>query len=207
MNQTIVELPKAAEYERALARELDGAKASEITSKAGDRYNDLYAERKRYDNHALRQHLAEGILPGIALYQTLLDDPGTQQRSLDLVEVALTEGAAARRRSMERLGRLPVYYWLMRGGIKPMMRLNFHAEGWETEWVETSGDALAFTMTRCFYLDVLEGYGVPELTALYCRMDDLVYEDVSPYVKWDRKHTLGRGDDCCDFRFERVRRQ
>ena len=205
MNQSVVEMPKAAEFERALGRELDGVKASEIVSKAGDRYNDLYAGRKQYDNRALRQHLAEGILPGIALYQTLLEDPDTQQASLDLVEAALAEGAASSRRSMELLGRLPLYYWLMRVVIKPFMRLNYPAEGWETEWVETSGDEISFNMTRCFYLDVLAEYGVPELTALYCKMDDLVYEDVSPDVKWDRKRTLGRGDDCCDFRFERVR--
>ena len=113
---------------------------------------------------------------------------------------------ASSRRSMERLGRLPFYLWLMRVLIKPVMRLNFPAEGWETEWVETSGDALAFNMHRCFYQDVLAGYGVPELTALYCKMDDLTYDGVSRYVRWARKRTLGRGDACCDFRFERVRR-
>ena len=206
MNQTSLKLPKAEILERALARELGGAKAREIVQDAADRYDDLYAERKKYENRALRQHLEENILPGIALYQALLDDPDTQQRSMDLVEAAFTEWAAPNRRFMERLGRLPFFYGLMRALIKPVMRRNFPAEGWETEWVESSGDALAFNMTRCFYLDVLVEYGVPELTAFYCRMDDLVYDDVSPHVKWDRKHTLGRGDDCCDFRFERVRR-
>ena len=205
MNQSVVDMPKAAEFERALASELDGVRASEIMHRAADRYADLHAERNRYDNRALAKHLEEGILPGIALYQTLQDDSDTQQQSLDLVEAALAEGAASRRRSMERLGRLPLYYWLMRVVIKPFMRLNFPAEGWETEWVETSGDEISFNMTRCFYLDVLAAYGAPELTALYCKMDDLTYDDLSPDVKWDRKHTMGRGDDCCDFRFERVR--
>ena len=125
---------------------------------------------------------------------------------MDLVEAAFTEWVAPNRRFMERLGRLPFFYGLMRVLVKPMMRRTLPAAGWETEWVEISGNVLAFNMTRCFYLDVLEGYGVPELTALYCKMDDLIYEDVSPYVKWDRKRTLGRGDECCDFRYERVRR-
>jgi hypothetical protein len=206
MDQSVAELPKAELLESALARELGGVKASEIVRRAADRYGDLYAERKQYENRALRQHLEGNILPGIALYQTLLDDPDTQQRSMDLAEAAFTAWAAPNRRFMERLGRLPFFYGLMRALIKPMMRRNFPAEGWETEWVEASGEALAFNMTRCFYLDVLVEYGAPELTALYCKMDDLVYEDVSPHVKWDRKHTLGRGDECCDFRYERVRR-
>ena len=206
MVQSSARFPKQAEYERALARELDAAQAREVVATAADRYNALYSERKHYDNRALRQHLEEGILPGVALYQTLLDDPDTGQAALELAEAALAEGALAGRRSMERLGRLPFYFWLMRVLIKPVMRLNFPAVGWETEWVEASGDALAFNMHRCFYLDVLEGYGVPELTALYCKMDDLTYDGVSRYVRWARKRTLGRGDECCDFRWERVRR-
>jgi hypothetical protein len=205
MTQAVIDMPLAETFTRALGRELDKDKAHQIVSKAGERYNDLYAERKRYDNRALRQHLEGNILPGIALYQTLLDDPDTQQRSMDLVRAAFGEWAIANRRPMERLGRLPIFYGLMRAVIKVVMRLNFPAEGWETEWVETSGDEISFNMTRCFYLDVLDSYGVPELTAQYCRMDDLVYEDVSPHVKWDRKHTLGRGEECCNFRFERAR--
>jgi hypothetical protein len=206
MNQSIVDMPSAAVFERALARELDGPKASEIVSKAEERYNDLYAGRERYDNRALRQHLAGSILPGIALYQALLDDPDTQQRSMGLVKAVCTEWAVSNRWFVRRLGRLPMCYGLMRAAIKLVMRVSFPAEGWETEWVEISGDEISFNMTRCFYRDVLEEHGVPELAAQYCRMDDLVYEHMSPDVKWDRKHTLGRGNDCCAFRFERVRR-
>ncbi|NIV39634.1 MAG: hypothetical protein GWN58_62565, partial [Anaerolineae bacterium] len=150
MNQSSMKLPKAEMLERALARELGGGKAGEVVRKASDRYDDLYAERKQYENRALRQHLEGNILPGIALYQTLLEDPEAQQRSMDLVEAAFREWAAPNRRFMERLGRLPFFYGLMRVLIKPMMRRSFPAEGWETEWVEASGEALAFNMTRCF---------------------------------------------------------
>jgi hypothetical protein len=107
---------------------------------------------------------------------------------------------------MARLGRLPFFYGLLRALIRPVMRRSFPASGWETEWVEVSGQALAFNMRSCFYLDVLEGYGAPELTKYYCAMDDLIYDGVSPHVRWARTRTLGRGDECCDFRFERVRR-
>ena len=51
---------------------------------------------------------------------------------------------------------------------------------------------IPFNIKTCFYPDVLEGYGVPGLTALYCWLDHLIYEGVSPYVRWARKRTLGR---------------
>jgi hypothetical protein len=206
LSQSSHEMPGAAAFERALRRELDEARAREIVHRARERYGVLYAERERYSNRALRQHLEENILPGVALYQTLLDAEDIRELVMPLVEAAFEEWAVANRQRMERLGRLPVFYRLLRALARPMMWLNFPEPGWTTEWVEISGERISFHMRSCFYLEVLEGYGVPELTAQYCRMDDLIYEEVSPYVRWARTPTLGRGDECCDFRFERVRR-
>jgi hypothetical protein len=203
MTESSVEMPMAEAFKRALGSELDGARASEIVHKAAERYGDLYAERKRYDNRALAKHLEESILPGIALYQTLLHDPDTQQRSMDLVEAAFGEWAASRRKALEPLARRSIFYWLMRFTTKMVTRRSYPEEGWEIEWVEVSGKEITYNINKCFYLEVLLEYGVPELTAQYCRVDDLIYEGLSPHAIWDRKRTLGRGDDCCDFRFER----
>jgi len=76
-------------------------------------------------------------------------------------------------------------------------------QGWDIELVENSQCSFAFNVHRCFYLDVLTAYGAPELTALYCRLDDLLYATWSPSIRWERTKTLGRGDDCCDFRYSR----
>ena len=229
MTQAFIELSMAKAFQAALDNELGGSKASEpdgvtasepdgvtasepdgvtarkIMDKAADRYDDLYAERKRYENRALAKHLEESILPGIALYQALLDDPETQQRSMDLVEAAFGEWAAARRKALEPLARRPLFYWLMRLTTKTVTGRDYPEEGWDIEWLEVSGEQIAYNINRCFYLDVLLEYDVPELTAQYCRVDDLIYEGLSPHARWDRKGALGRGDDCCDFRFERVK--
>jgi hypothetical protein len=77
----------------------------------------------------------------------------------------------------------------------------FPPEGWEKEIVTDSNQAFAFDMHSCFYLDVLTAYGAPELTPIYCRMDELLYKELPPMITWERAKTLGRGDDCCDFRW------
>jgi hypothetical protein len=213
MTQRFIELSMVKAFQIALDNELggsragepDGVTAREIMDKAADRYDDLYAERRRYDNRALAKHLEESILPGIALYQALLDDPDTQQRSMDLVEVSFGEWAASRRKALEPLARRPLFYWLMRFTTKAVTGREYPEEGWDIEWLEVSGEQIAYNINRCFYLDVLLEYDVPELTAQYCRVDDLIYEGLSPHARWDRKKALGRGDDCCDFRFERVK--
>jgi hypothetical protein len=186
---------------------MEEAQVQEVLRRTGERYGELYAERRRYSERALRQHLEERILPGIALYQVLLEDVGAREAAMEIVDEVFWEWGISSRRAPERAGRLPLFYWLIRFMMKPMMRWGFPEQGWETEWVEVSGDVIAFDISRCFYLDVLEQYGVPELTAQYCRLDDLIAEDLSPYVRWNRRRTLGRGDECCDFRFERVKRE
>ena len=55
----------------------------------------------------------------------------------------------------------------------------------------------------CFFLKVLSAYGAPELTAHFCKLDDLLFGNI-PGISWERTQTLGRGDECCNFRFCRT---
>jgi len=51
------------------------------------------------------------------------------------------------------------------------------------------------------YLDSLTKFDVPELIPIFCGLDDLIYDGVSPHLIWQRSGTLGRGDRHCDFQF------
>ena len=201
------QMPRTKQIEKALASQLDPSHAAQIVWDASQRYNELYAEREQYASRALRQHLEKNILPGVAIYRTLLEETETQERAFELMETVFRDWAAEIRPTMERMGKLPFFYALMRALIKPMTRSQFPEPGWQTEWIEVSGGELSFIMHRCFYKDVLESYGVPEITKLYCWMDDLIYEGVSPHMGWARTKTLGRGDECCDFKFESSKRR
>ena len=75
----------------------------------------------------------------------------------------------------------------------------FPAQGWDIQMMEDSHQRFAFTISRCFYLDVLKAYGAPELTAHFCQLDDIAYAALPPQVRWERTTTLGRGGPNCDF--------
>ena len=105
------------------------------------------------------------------------------------------------RRLVPESARRPLPIALFRQITRWVMRSSFPPEGWETEWVDAGDQCVAFDIHRCFYLDVLTAYGAPELTPLYCKLDDLMYENMSPGIRWARTRTLGRGDDLCDFRW------
>ena len=69
------------------------------------------------------------------------------------------------------------------------------------DWVQNDKNAIRFDMKSCFYFDTLSQYGAPELTASFCRVDDLTYGNMSPHIKWQRSKTIARGEACCDFCF------
>jgi hypothetical protein len=197
-------MPYADLWRRELAVQLDPGPAADLLARVEARYAELYRDRTHYNHPALRDHLARSILPGLALYSTLRADGCEEEEALRMTERLLAATLQRQRQLLEVLGRLPFFFVFLRAMTRRFMRRNFPPQGWQVEWPDEGPDVVAFDMRSCFYLDVLTEYGVPKLTAVYCRLDDLVYEDVSPHVRWERTRTLGRGDDCCDFRFRRV---
>jgi hypothetical protein len=201
MNKNKKKFPHAKMFAKTLNREFGLAKSQQIIQKTNDRYAQLFTERKLYPQRALQQHLDGNIIPGIALYQALLADKDTLADADKVIDIVFQDWGITSRRRMEQIGKLPFYYGLLRRVAKRIMRKNFPEQGWDIQWLEVSDEEIAFNMHRCFYLDVLTEYGVPQLTPYYCQIDDLIYADHSPRVIWARTKTLGRGDDCCDFRF------
>jgi hypothetical protein len=154
-------------------------------------------------NRHLRAHLREHILPGLAVYQVLRGDGHSQEDALAAFDELLQDVVAPVRRRMARLGRFPWIYPLLRLAARPAMR-QYPAEGWRIEWVENSREAIRFNMRSCFYFDTLSRHGAPELTASFCRGDDLVYGEMSPHMDFRRTQTIGRGAASCDFCFART---
>jgi hypothetical protein len=167
------------------------------------RFLELYAGCERPANAKLQWHLRYYILPGLAFYQLLREDGHSQEAALAVVDETFERLGAPNRRQMKLLGRLPFIYPFLRIYIKTAMQ-QYPDAGWQLEWVENSPNAIRFNMKRCFYHDVLSRHGAPELTAYFCKIDDRVYGEMSPYLEWRRTQTIGRGAAECDFCFARV---
>ncbi len=185
-------------WQRALAETRGEVKAATLAARVQARFEKLYNERPRFAHRALRDHLENNILPGLALYQTLLDELD-QEAALAEVDRLFGDSFGQVARWAPYLGYAPNLFKLLRQFGRWSLQNNFPPQGWELEWVEDSEQTFAFNMHSCFYLNVLSAYDAPELTPVYCRMDDLLYEALPPSVHWERTKTLGRGDDCCDF--------
>lgn len=191
-------------FQRALAEKRGEAEAERLVARAQTRYDELYAERPRLANRALRFHLERSILPGLALYQIRLEESDDREAALAEMENMMASVSAGLARLMSLLGRLPDPFAVFRRVEPWVVRFGFPAEGWDMEPVEDSEDCVAYNVRRCFYLDTLSSYGAPELTPVYCDGDDVVFASLPPSITWERTMTLARGHDRCDFRWCRA---
>jgi hypothetical protein len=209
VGQRLTTRPRRMPYldfgQQVLAETRGEVKAALLAARVQARYDELYAHRPRFHHPALRRHLEEGVLPGLALYQTLREENDDQEAALaeiDRILAALVE-RSGRRKLVQIIGRLPDPFAILRIANRWAMKRVYPPEGWRFEWVEDSDQCIAYDAHECFYLDVLTAYGAPEVTAHFCAVDDLLFGDL-PGIAWERTQTLSRGDDRCNFRFCRV---
>jgi len=194
-------LPRLEVWQRAFAEAKGEVKAAFLAAEVRTQYDELYARRPRFAQRALRMHLETRILPGLALYQILRQEEDTEEAALIELDRLFVAGVqqAPGRKLVKLLECLPDPFPILRIVNRLALRA-FPPEGWTFEWLEDSSRCVAYTFSECFYVNVLTAYGAPELTAHFCQMDDLLYGDLRG-ISWERTKTLGRGDDCCNFRF------
>ena len=198
------QMPNLKIWRRALTEKHGEVQGAILAARVQTRYEALYNERPHFTHPALRWHLEQKILPGLALYQVLSKESNDQDAVLAEVGSLLVLGLRVFTKFVNMYRYLPLPFAIRRQILRASL-LAFPQQGWDIDQIEQSERSFAFTIHRCFYLDVLTAYDAPELTALYCRLDDLLYATLSPSIRWERTKTLGRGDDCCDFRWSRVK--
>ena len=165
-------------------------------------YQHLLARHRPLNNRFLRNSLKRRILPGLALYLTLLQDTSDRDAVLAEIEFLFKRSFFVQQAAGIRLlGLLSDPFPLVRVAMRIMTR-NRYLPGAQ-EVVEDSADCFAVNTYRCFILDTLADYNASELTILYCKTDDWLSEAL-PGVRWQRTTTLAAGGDCCDFRWSRM---
>ncbi len=157
-------------------------------------------------NRMLRRHLTSSILPAIAVYRVLTDHGWERPKAMRLIRASVLEAARPMARAFQRMGKLPFFFLMLRRMCPLSMKSGFGEAGWTMDWKRNDRKVIAWNCTRCFYADVFQEYGVPELTPIFCESDDVVYGRI-PGVRWGRTRTIGRGAEFCDFVFYNVKAQ
>jgi hypothetical protein len=190
-----------SEIEKALGHHAGIAFLARVQSK----YDKLFEQARHYKNKALRQHFENNILPAVAAYSILLEDKKDQESALQIMDRLLEASIESERATYRFWGRFPFFFDLLCLMLKPKMIVQY-PERWNIEWLDLGHNVVGLNCHACFYLDILTEYGFTELTAHFCRLDDLLAAEAAPSIRFERTQTLGRGGKMCDFRYFRVKR-
>lgn len=177
--------------------------AQRLLTQAEGRCRELIAGISPQTSPALRTHLVKNILPGLALYQTLVE-AHQQDHPAALAEIeplfkAWTEHLYGHLMRAFRVLPFPFFFFRIGFGIQARQMAD---DIFKTQMIENTSHRIALDQFGCPYLDTLAAHGAPELTPYFCRIDDWMAEMLPPQIVFRRTQTLARGGDRCNFRYE-----
>jgi len=176
---------------------------AEILRDIYDRINVIISENQNYSK-TLQKHLASGIVPAIACYEKLSHEYG-KDRAYDLIRSAITKYADEYGKLLILLSKTPFFYGMTKSVMPMFLNSLYPPDGWDFRWINDSPNVIAFDAHSCFYVDIFNKYKVGELTKIFCETDDICYRKFTN-ARWERTKTIGRGDEICNFRFYRRKR-
>jgi hypothetical protein len=194
-------MPFAYAWRKTLNKKKGKACANHLIERAQSRYAALYSSQTKLSTRTLQIHHERAILPALAMYQALRDEGENQETALETAENLFSIEIKSIKRFIELVGRMPFFFKLVRALIQPVMKVVFPQEGWKAEWIDEIPQIIAFNIRGCVYFETLSVYGAPELGTIFCALDNFVFDEVSPYIRWERTQTIARGGEFCDFRF------
>ncbi len=84
----------------------------------------------------------------------------------------------------------------------PMKFRNTLGYGWDVEFPKCGRDEFSMITHKCIFHQIFEKYGMPEMTAIFCKIDDILYSDL-PRADFLYSQQIGNGGAMCDYTFRR----
>ena len=155
---------------------------------------------ERYSNlpEGLHLHTDMRIFPSAAIYLATKECIG-QKAAYGIIEDAAVELTVKYGKKLAGLMRLPGMRALFIRIWDPMTRRIFGPNnGFKNTFYPKAKDEYRMDILACPYFRYFTELGCPELTRIFCENDERMYGNL-PGLMFERKGTLGKGADRCDF--------
>lgn len=183
------------EVSKRLGKERTDALVADAVSLCNELCNEYRELSKKEKIHTERM-----IFPRAAIYLQMIKYM-TKEEALTLIEEAVRIGVEPDRRRLHNLTKISFVRPLFFKVFHKMIGTMFNGDaGFEFEEAEYDGKRYKVNVLQCPYMKYCELLGCKELTSTFCLSDDRVYGDMCGIV-FERKGTIGRGSDKCDFYF------
>ncbi|MCR4932663.1 MAG: L-2-amino-thiazoline-4-carboxylic acid hydrolase [Lachnospiraceae bacterium] len=105
---------------------------------------------------------------------------------------------------IESMKKLASHGWFVRM-LKVTMPYRFKrmlGYGWEVEFPKCGKDEFSMITHKCIFRQIFEKYGMAEMTAIFCKVDDILYSNL-PRADFLYTQQIGTGGTMCDYTFRR----
>lgn len=201
MKSAIEILDSKKEYREEIEMVLDKEKCDLLWRKAASRLNDYL---KKYESlpEGVHSHTDTKIFPAAAMYLTAREYM-TDEQAYAVIENAAVK-ICAKASPLKKIMKIPFMPSLFIKMWDPMTKKNFGAScGFENRFYPKEKNAYRMDILKCPYKTYLTELGCPELTKIFCENDERVYGAL-PGLVFERKGTLGKGAERCDFYIRRA---
>ena len=173
-------------------------KTQEVMHHVYKRYEELLLENKD-EPSIMDQHTKARIYPAIAIFESLLQAGCSRDEAAKVIYDFFDIFAAKGAKMLQTILKVPGLYKKVPSLALKMIHKSFNEAAGFKAIQHDIKDGMHLDMVVCPYHEICKKYHCSEITKAFCHSDDIAYGNMHPKLSWDRRKTLGRGDDCCDF--------
>ena len=162
--------------------------------------NRLIEENREYTDANNYGHLCN-LLTSIAMILVLEENGKTREEAEKEVAEAMYEFIKPQIISMKKLASHGCFVKFLKIAM-PIKFKKTLGYGWSVEFPECPSDTFKMITHRCIYQQLFAKYGMPEMTARFCKVDDILYSDL-PRAEFSYTEQIGNGGSICDYTYKK----
>ena len=162
--------------------------------------NKLIIDNSEYTDPGNYGHLCN-LFTSIAMVKVLEENGKSHEDAEKVVAEAMYEFIKPQIVSMKKLAS---HGWFV-SFLKIVMPLKFKKTlgyGWDVEFPKCLSDTFTMITHKCIYQQLFTKYEMPEMTAKFCKVDDILYSNL-PRAEFVYSQQIGNGGNMCDYSFNK----
>lgn len=162
--------------------------------------NQLVKENVEYADANNYGHLCN-LLTSLAMVMILKENGKTAAEAQKEVADAMYDFIEPKIASMEKIASHGCFVGFLKLTM-PVKFKNTLGYGWDVEFPKCPKDTFAMTTHKCIYQQIFTKYGMPEMTTVFCKVDDILYSNL-PRAEFKYTEQIGTGGSMCDYSFKK----
>ncbi|MBP3271484.1 MAG: L-2-amino-thiazoline-4-carboxylic acid hydrolase [Ruminococcus sp.] len=165
-----------------------------------DRVGQLISENSDYADDKNYGHLCN-LLTALGMVLLLKEEGMSQENAVKTVGDVMYRFITPQIDSMKKLGSMGCFVSFLRLTM-PIKFSRTLGYGWDVEFPKADSGDFTMITHACIYQQIFSRYGIPELTAVFCKVDDILYCDLSR-AEFIYTEQIGTGGSMCDYTFRK----